>query len=84
MVTAVTQAAAPTNVSGSDGVRPKSRLDTVFIIVSTPATPETTPMATIHEVSRISIEITSCRLAPRAIRIPISLVRWVTPMDSVP
>ena len=69
---------------GSVGGSPNSSVATKRPDASAMTTPRTTPTATSTIDSRITSRSTSCRCAPSAMRMPISLVRRATLYDISP
>jgi hypothetical protein len=71
-------------VTGSYGDSPNSRFTASRDAAIPPAKPTTTPIVTIHVVSRMMVRTTCQGFAPSAMRIPISRVLRLTLFDVTP
>src|SRR5262249_46170155 len=81
---AISTPAAPANVNGSFGVRPKMSVRTYPGKATAAAAPTRAPAATRARISPRIIRVTCPPGAPSAIRIPISPVRCATTYDMTP
>ncbi len=76
--------AAATKVAGSVAVTPKSRLAITRVRATAAGIPMATPSSAKTRPCRTTSVNTSFRVAPRAVRIPSSWVRWATAYEITP
>ena len=83
-VTTASRTAAPANVAGSRGFNPKRSALAALAAASDRPAPSTSPIASSVPALPSIMAVMLARRAPRAMRIPISVVRSATVYDITP
>jgi hypothetical protein len=80
----VTRADIASNVGRCQGDTPKNAAALSRVQISVVGTPTSSPTTEIQAISRMTSNIVPSRVAPNAIRIPISFTRRAIPYETVP